>query len=260
MHLWKKENRAKDLDDFAHKLRQEHYETIDDSVEASKEFAEDENRQHYIEKHFRPGGFQLYNAFKSSLESKFGTDLETNIFGEENEKKVKEAIVDALIEYFKLTKPELVDAVANSELTLDDKFEKLTATYDDMHGVDPRNQDPRRPISIRYVLGHTKDKDGNLGDLLESMGSRTNDMYHQNAFGKLAQKYNTAHFTKFDRDHLWKHTKEKIKESRYELDDEGKLAKADEGDYIKILQAIKYDEWEDIKLETYGLKKKEEKK
>jgi len=257
------ENKADNYDDFLDKLNEEHTKTIDDAIEAIHKFDKKENKHHYIINQFKPAGDKLYNTFLDNLKSKFGDDVKASVHGEENEKKVKESLFEALKDYLKVARPEVVESIDEMDLPMEDALDHLIGAYDSMHGVNP--QDPFSqgrqggPTTIRSLLGVAKDPKGTLGDLVQSLLARqAQDPAH--AMNHLQSKYNSYHLSKFDKHKLMRHAYHKVKDSDYDIFDKVRFVQQDSGDYASLIKAFNYKDFEGIKLEQYGLEKKKEEK
>ncbi len=256
MALHEPGGRAGNYDDFLKKLPEEHTKSIDDAVAALEEFEKKENRQHYYDLH-KTGLDKMYHTFKVKLTEVFGQGMEASVHGEENEKKVKKALHATLLEYLAHTRPETVEAIKELE-TEESQLEQMIALVDEMHSADPRRApNPQRGqgMSVYALLGPTKNKNGTVGDLLETMAAMGQN--YMTAWNAYLGRFITHHVSKFDKWHLMSHARGKVEE-RYKIDDKAKFYSLKPDQYADLLKAHKTDDWEHISLEKYGLKQKEE--
>jgi hypothetical protein len=257
MALYDKEHRAKHYDDFLDKLKDEETESIDDAIDKVKNFQKKGNMQHYLFNTFEPAQSKLYDTFKSKLNGHFGDDVSHGVHGEENEKKVKNALFEALKEYMKIVRPGAVKAIDEIELNEEDALDHLINTYDSMIGYNPQNQDENAPKSIRDLLRPTKEKEGTLGDLLMNAHSKKDDLIHM--WRGLSAKYSTYHMNKFDDHQFMRHAYKKVKDhGLYDLTDKSQFINNDRQTFHKLINAINYQDFKDVNLKQYGLEKKDE--
>jgi len=258
--LHEEKERAKNYDDFLDKLTKEHTESIDDAIEAVKEFEEKANRHHYVHGQFKPAVDAMYQTFKDQLQKEFGDDFSMNVHGEDNEKKAEKALYEALKKYMEMVRPEVLETIDELELNDDDALKKLQDIYDTMHGVNPNDPVGQGggPMSIKYVLGAVKDKKGTLGDLLDTMASKSaND--HEHAWNALKGKYKRHHISKFDKEKWLKHALGKVKDyDKHDIYDGTRMSLQSEDGLYNLVKAINYEDFEGVKLKQYGLEKKEE--
>jgi hypothetical protein len=261
MALYDKEHRAKHYDDFLDKLKDEETGSIDDAIDKIKNFEDKGNRHHYMFEKFKPASTKLYDTFKTKLHGHFGDGFDASVHGEENEKKVKNALFEALKDYMSVVRPGAVDALEELGIDEEDGLDHLMGLYDKMIGVNPQDRtsqgDPNGPKSIRLLLNPTRSKDGTLGDLLEMSADREQDIGH--SWKQIHNKYAMHHLNKFDSHQFLKHAYAKVKDhGLYELSDKSKFLNQGKMSLYNLVKSINYQDFKNVDIDQYGLDKKTE--
>jgi hypothetical protein len=151
----------------------------------------------------------------------------------------------------KVANPDVLDVIDELGLDDDEALDHLSSLYDNMHATSQDYQ------PIKGIAELTKKKDLTLGRLAKALlDRRSKDP--QEAFRLLSGKYATHHLSKFDQHQLFKHAYGKVKDSDYEIDDKAQFVSQDSNSLINLITAFNTKDYENLKLEQYGLKKKEE--
>jgi len=178
-----------------------------------------------------------------------------SIHGKKNKKILEEALLKSLKEYMKVANPEVLKTLEELELDDEATLDHLASMYDNMHGV---GLDENSPAPIKDILDFTKKKTARVGEAYQFMlERRAKDP--TSAYKVLTQKYQMHHFSKLDDHQIIKHAYKKIKDSPFEIDDKTMFVKNGRG-LVNLITAINNSDYEHIKLDQYGIKKKQEKK
>jgi len=244
---------ASNYDDFLKKLSGETSKSIDDAVAASKEFADEANRNHYMRDIIQPHHDILYDTFISKLKAEFGADAKAKVSGDK--KKVEKVLRESLWAYAEKTRPEVIESIKELGLSDEDTLDKLIEMYDSMHGVDPHNpvSQDGGPTTIRVILEAAKRGNATTGRLSSAMlQRRANDP--GNYFQHLLGKYHEHHTGKFEKHQLMKHAYHKVKDAGlHDITDKTGFVKLGKQDYLNLVKAINFKDYEGVKLEQYGL-------
>jgi hypothetical protein len=255
MGLHDKEERANHYDDFLTKLKDDKSESIDDAIDKIKKFQEKGNMHHYMLNKFQPAQTKLYDTFRSKLADNFGDGHEQNVSGEDNQKKVKNALFEALKEYMKIVRPGAIETIDEIGIGEDDGLEHLMSMYDNMIGYNPDNKSEGAPQSIKNLLAYAKDKDSKTGDLLQYMISRKDDIQH--SWSHIANKFVNQHINDYDSHQFLKHAFHKLKDhGLYQIADKSQFINQDKSSLFQLINAVNYDDYANINIKKYGIEKK----
>ncbi|MBS3138300.1 hypothetical protein J4207_01185 [Candidatus Woesearchaeota archaeon] len=239
--------KPKHLDDFFEGLKHGHDTKIEESLEEYKGFSDDKNLNHLFNNVFTPAQDDFYKKVIEELEHVSHGHDETKTH--KKKEGIQKAVAEGLVAYFEKSHPSIKDVV--KDMNTEEKYETLTAMYDDQIGADGKKVIGLSGIAEEYA----GNKKMTIGDLKKHL-DKNRRQHKESALAKMVNHKAVQIFHKYHPTEIGAYLKPKVEEAGLEVEDKVKFATLKTGDYINILKGIEKGDFGEGGYVQYGLRKR----